>query len=62
MPGSQQRGSQDEEGHAKVLDVVEALVNALYLIRTEANDPTKIDRYAALAEERLEALVELLRK
>lgn len=61
MPGSQQ-GSRDEDGHAKVLDMVEPLVNVLYLIRTEANEPTKIDQYAALAEERLAGLLELLRK
>ena len=61
MPGSQQ-GSRNEDGHAKVLDMVEPLVNALCLISTEANDLTKIDQYAALTEERLAALLELLRK
>jgi len=42
-------------------NITETLGNLAYLIRVDAHDPSRVVEYAQQAEERVRALVELLR-
>jgi hypothetical protein len=42
-------------------DIVEALVNLIYLICEEADRPERVRLYAGMSEERLRGMIELLR-
>ena len=42
-------------------DITDALSNLVYLIREDAENPGKVRQYAAMAEELLRAMAELLR-
>jgi hypothetical protein len=42
-------------------NIVECLCNLTYLIGEEAERPEKVRQYAAMSEQRLQAMIELLR-
>jgi len=51
----------DDQLHIQTANIVEALINLNYLVSEEADNPSKVRRYASMTEERLNAIVHLLK-
>lgn len=50
-----------ESSGSRAANILETLTNLIYLTRLEARDPEKVTQYMDLSDERLQALVALLK-